>query len=341
PTETTIYSSVHGVLSGESGTVPIGKPIANTQMYILDSRMEPVPVGVAGELYIGGDGLARGYLNRPELTAEKFVVNPFARDTKSKLYRTGDLARYLPEGNISFLGRADFQVKIRGYRIELGEIESLLARHPAVRSCVVAAREDKPGDRRLVAYLVLAPGEKISNDELRAFLKASLPEYMVPGSFITLDELPLTPNGKVNRRALPAPDALPLDAVNLVQTGNGNCPFFAVASPGVDTLGYALLARHLGVEQPFYKLQANVPLVGDRPFTKEELQGLAKEYIAAMRAVQPQGPYCFGGMCEGVQIAEQIVLDLEAQGLEVGLFVILDTWVLQNSQVPWLWHIHY
>lgn len=428
PTETTIYSSVHGVLSGESGTVPIGKPIANTQMYILDSRMEPVPVGVAGELYIGGDGLARGYLNRPELTAEKFVVNPFARDTKSKLYRTGDLARYLPEGNISFLGRADFQVKIRGYRIELGEIESLLARHPAVRSCVVAAREDKPGDRRLVAYLVLAPGEKISNDELRAFLKSSLPEYMVPGSFITLDELPLTPNGKVNRRALPAPDALPLDAVNLVpardsleqllvdiwqrvlgipkigirdnffdlgghsllaarllsevekvtshpiplsalfrgatieslaqliregpasgpdpiltqiQAGNGNLPFFAVASPGVDTLGYALLARHMGVEQPFYKLQANAPLVGDRPFTKEELQGLAKEYIAAMRAVQPQGPYCFGGMCEGVQIAEQIVLDLEAQGLEVGLFVILDTWVLQNSQVPWLWHIHY
>ncbi len=189
-----------------STTVPIGKPIANTEIYILDSHLNPVPIGVAGELHVGGAGLARGYLNRPELTAEKFIPNPFGAEPQSRLYKTGDLGRYLPDGNIEFLGRIDNQVKIRGYRIELGEIETVLGQHPIVREAVVLAREDSPGDKRLVAYLVGASGSIPSVSELRGFLQQKLPEYMVPSAFLFLDSLPLTPNGKVDRKALPAPD---------------------------------------------------------------------------------------------------------------------------------------
>jgi len=185
---------------------PIGKPIANTQIYILDAHLQPVPVGVTGELHISGDGLARGYLNRPELTAEKFIPNPFSGDPKSRLYRTGDLARYLPDGNIEFLGRIDEQVKIRGYRIELGEIETALSQHPVVRRSVVMVREDSPGNKRLVAYVVLSQDQVSTASELRSFLREKLPEYMVPSGFVFLESLPLTPNGKVDRRALPVID---------------------------------------------------------------------------------------------------------------------------------------
>jgi amino acid adenylation domain-containing protein len=186
--------------------VPIGKPIANTQIHILDSHLNPVPIGVAGELHIGGDGLARGYLNRPELTAEKFIRNPFSTDPETRLYKTGDFARYLPDGNIEFLGRIDNQVKIRGYRIELGEIEAVLGQHPAVREAVVLSREDTPGDKRLVAYVVGTPGAIPSSSELRTFLQQKLPEYMVSPTFLFLESLPLTSNGKLDRKALPAPD---------------------------------------------------------------------------------------------------------------------------------------
>jgi amino acid adenylation domain-containing protein len=187
-------------------TVPIGRPVANTQMYILDRNMQPVPVGIPGELYIGGVQVARGYYNRPELTAETFIPDPVRGDPKARLYKTGDSCRYLPDGNIEYLGRLDFQVKIRGNRIELGEIEALLGQHPAVREVVVTAREDTPGDLRLVAYIVFHQNQAVSSGELREYVKQKLPDFMVPSFFVTLDKLPLTPNQKIDRKALPAPE---------------------------------------------------------------------------------------------------------------------------------------
>jgi acyl carrier protein len=192
---------------GQTGTsVPIGRPIANTDVYLLDREVNPVPIGVAGELYIGGDGLARNYLNRPGLTAENFVPNPFSDEPGKRLYKTGDLVRYLPDGNIEFLGRQDYQVKIRGFRIELGEIEAVLGQHPGVLETTVLAREDVPDDKRLVAYVVASHEPTPSFSELRSFLKEKLPDYMIPSAFVFLDAFPITPNGKVDRHALPVPD---------------------------------------------------------------------------------------------------------------------------------------
>ncbi|NMG06761.1 non-ribosomal peptide synthetase [Brasilonema sp. UFV-L1] len=190
--------------------VLIGHAIANTQIYILDANRQPVGVGVAGELHIGGDGLARGYLNRPELTAEKFIPNPFSDFSATRLYKTGDLARYLPNGEIEYIGRIDHQVKVRGFRIELGEIEARLTQHPTVGEAVVVVREDVPGDKRLVAYVVSQQELTPTFNELRNFLKENLPDYMVPAAFVPMKALPLTPNGKVDRKALPAPDSLHL-----------------------------------------------------------------------------------------------------------------------------------
>jgi len=185
--------------------VPIGRPVANTQTYILNGYMQPVPIGVCGELHIGGVQVARGYLNRPELTAEKFIPDPFSTQVGAMLYKTGDLCRYLPDGNIEYLGRNDFQIKIRGLRIEIGEIEEVLTQHPEVREAVVVAREDVPGDKRLVAYLTGKQKTEINLDKLREFLKVKLPVYMVPAAFVQLETFPLTGSGKVNWRALPAP----------------------------------------------------------------------------------------------------------------------------------------
>lgn len=210
-TETSITSTIYKFShSSESQQVcselPIGRPIANTQIYLLDQYRQPVPVGVPGELYIGGVSLARGYLNRADLTAQRFIPNPFNQSSGERLYKTGDLACYLPTGDIKFLGRIDNQVKLRGFRIELGEVESLLAQHPAVQQTIVIMREDVPGNKYLAAYLVADPDSVPSNSELHNFLSEKLPEYMIPSVFVLLNTLPLTNNGKVNRQALPVPD---------------------------------------------------------------------------------------------------------------------------------------
>ena len=213
PTEATVCATIgkatpkaNAKCTLEDEKISIGRAIANTQVYILDKNLQPVPIGVPGELHIGGVGLARGYLNRPELTQEKFISNPFQEVGGSKLYKTGDLARYLANGNIEYLGRIDNQVKIRGFRIELGEVEAALSQHGDVQTCCVIAREEIPGNKRLVAYVVPHPQATPTTSELRQFLSHKLPGYMVPAAFVMLESLPLTPNGKVDRRALPDPD---------------------------------------------------------------------------------------------------------------------------------------
>ena len=243
PTETTIWSAATRVSAGEP--VVIGKPIANTQFYVVNDKLQPVPIGVAGELLIGGDGLAIGYLNRPELTAEKFIPNPFG---PGRVYRTGDLVRYSPDGNIEFLGRMDFQVKIRGFRIELGEIEAVLREVPEVRDAVVVAREDAPGDQRLVAYLLSRDGA-LPVSELRNRVSTKLPSYMVPAAFVTLEQFPLTPNGKVNRKALPAPDQSAVKS---------SASYVAPRTPVEERLtgiwGDVLGVTKVGVEDNFFEL---------------------------------------------------------------------------------------
>jgi amino acid adenylation domain-containing protein len=203
PTETTIWSAASRV-EPDSGAVPIGRPIANTQFFVLDPAGEPTPIGVPGELHIGGDGVARGYFHRRELTADRFVPDAFRKEPGARLYKTGDLVRYCPDGTIEFLGRLDNQVKVRGFRIELGEIEALLIQYPGVREAVVVTQEDASGDKRLVAYVAASP--QPASGDLRGFLGQQLPDYMVPAIFVGIEALPRTPNGKVDRRSLPAPD---------------------------------------------------------------------------------------------------------------------------------------
>ncbi|MGZ3461512.1 MAG: non-ribosomal peptide synthetase, partial [Archangium sp.] len=208
PTEVTVCASISGPVSAER--ITIGRAFPNVELYVLDGQLQPVPVGVPGELYIGGAGLARGYLGRPELTAERFVPHPFTSEPGARLYRTGDRIRYLADGQVEFLGRADEQVKLRGVRIELGELESVLASHPSVEQTAVRVREDVPGDKRLVAYVVPRPGAELDLDTLRGFLKDKLPDYMLPSAFVPLKAMPVTSSGKVDRKALPAPDGLTL-----------------------------------------------------------------------------------------------------------------------------------
>ncbi|MFN6560836.1 MAG: amino acid adenylation domain-containing protein [Nostoc sp. ChiSLP01] len=243
PTEATIWSTIYQVganktvARNEDAASSIGRPISNTQIYILDSYLQPVPVGVAGELYIGGDGLAKGYLNRPELTQEKFIPNHLCNSKSERLYKTGDRARYSSDGNIEYLGRIDQQVKVRGFRIELGEIEAVLNTHPQIQQAVVIAKADIPGNKRLVAYVV--PCQELTTNQLREFLIQKLPEYMVPNTFVTLDTLPLTPNGKIDRFALPAPETVRDD---LSKT------FVAPQTP-VEKILTEVWAQVLGIEQ--------------------------------------------------------------------------------------------
>jgi acyl-CoA synthetase (AMP-forming)/AMP-acid ligase II/acyl carrier protein len=249
PTETTIWSSVHKVDSIED-TIPIGKPISNTDIFILDSHNQLTPIGVPGELCIGGEGVVRGYLDRPELTSERFIqVNLNGKERSQRLYKTGDLVRYRKDGVLEFLGRLDHQVKIRGYRIELGEIETALEKYGQIREAVVIAREDTLGDKKLVAYIIAIAGAVPSIFELRNYLKDILPEYMVPAMFVVMKELPLTPNGKVDRKALPAPDSERLDL---------NAEFMEPRTQTEKTLGEiwssVLGIEKIGVRDNFFEL---------------------------------------------------------------------------------------
>ncbi|WP_424102425.1 amino acid adenylation domain-containing protein [Moorena producens] len=410
PSESHVVSaySLEGSATTWPTLPPIGRPIANTQLYILDKNMQPLPIGVPGELHIGGVGLARGYLNRRELTQEKFVPNPFSEKGEARLYKTGDLARYRPDGTIEFLGRLDEQVKVRGFRIELGEIETVLSQHPQVTQAVVAVKGEKASEKRLVGYIVLREQELIPSQELGQFLKEQLPEYMVPSTFVVLDKLPLTPSGKVNRKALPVPElewkegefvpprnqverqlveiwsaifnlssvgvrdnffdlgghsllAVPLisrireqfgkelslgsifqnptieqlattlhesrdfsfwSTLLPIQTQGSKIPFFCV-SGGIGSAFYLqMLARHLGSDQPFYGLQA-VGLDGQsEPHTR--IEDMAADYIEAIKSVQTEGPYLLGGHSSGGHVAFEMAQQLQKQGDQVALLVIID-----------------
>jgi thioesterase domain-containing protein/acyl carrier protein len=290
PTETTIWSSAYRI-QPDDDVMSVGRPIANTQIYLLDPLLQPVPIGVPGELYIGGTGLARGYLNRPELTAEKFVPHPFDDAPGARLYNTGDLARYRPDGTIEVLGRLDHQVKVRGYRIELGEIQAVLSQHPAVREGMVAVL-DHNGDKRLAAYIVPQEGTALALDELRRHLGARLPDYMVPATFVLLQALPLTPNGKIDRKALPVPDAtntLREGVLTAASTPTEQrlvemvCPLLGITEVGVNDnfflmggnslMGAQLVARigeEFGIELPLRLLFA-APTICQLATSVEEL----------------------------------------------------------------------
>jgi amino acid adenylation domain-containing protein len=408
PTETTVCVTFSECLDTEK-TPTIGRAIGSTEVYVLDWQLRTVPVGVIGEIYIGGVGVARGYLNRPGLTAEKFIPHPFSEQAGARLYRTGDKARLLSGGEIDYQGRVDEQLKVRGFRIEPGEIENALRQHPSVHEALVAAREDVPGDKRLVAYVVKRQESSATVNELRESLKERLPEYMIPSAFVFLEEIPLTPQGKYDRRALPVPhqarseegrlvaprDVLELQlteqweellrvpcgvtddffelgghsllAVRLmsrieqlygkkiplaalfkaptieslsiilrqetdassrsplvpIQPHGSERPFFCVHPVSGNVLCYRALARRLGAQQPFYALQARGLDDDEEPRT--QVEAMAGDYLEAVRAVQPHGPYLLGGWSIGGLIAFEMARQLQAQGEEVRLLALFDT----------------
>ncbi len=259
PTETTVWSSVYQVKpkmeSEQNSSELIGRPIANTQLYILDQYLQPTPVGIPGELHIGGDGLARGYLNRPELTSEKFIPNPFDKNSDTRLYKTGDLVRYRPDGQIEYLSRIDHQVKIRGFRIEIGEIESQLRKHAAVREAVVIAQEYPPGSQNLIAYVVLKQTQpEVSSEQLLNHMREMLPDYMVPALLIMLDAMPLTPNGKVDRRSLPLPveNSAHFNQMELVIS-----PEFSTEQKLTAIWSYLLRREHIDNDEKFFEIGGN------------------------------------------------------------------------------------
>ena len=437
PTENTTFTCCYSIRSGEqfTGSVPIGFPVSNTQVYILDNHMQQVPVGVIGELYTGGAGLAAAYLNDPALTAEKFVPHPLSNEPGARLYRTGDRARYRGDGSIEFFGRIDDQVKLRGFRIELGEIECAIKEHPGVQDAVVMTGQSASGERYLVGYVVANPGRPefqngAMTSELKALLKKKLPDYMVPAYFVALEKLPLMPNGKIDRRALPAPDGtrpeleeahiaprddlerrlaqvfekllgvqsvgirdnffdlgghsllavrlvseiekevgqrLPLvsffqganieylasllrqDVSSLewptfveIQKGGSGVPLFCVSMPKVNALGYRTLARYLGQDQTVFGLQTQYPedLDGDE-YSQDAVDRIASEYLEALRAVRPKGPYQFVGICRGAHIAYEMARRLEQEGEKVALLGILDTWVVENTYSIFFYLEHY
>jgi amino acid adenylation domain-containing protein len=410
PTETTVWSTVEPIRNVKD-FISIGHPINNTYIYVLDAANNPTPIGVPGELVIGGDGLARGYFDRPDLTAEKFLPDPFATEPNARMYRTGDVARYLSDGRLQFYGRVDHQVKVRGFRIELGEIETVLGRHSAIKQNVVIVREDQPGNKQLVAYLVSNTGETIKSSELRDYLKPHLPNYMIPSVFVTIDEMPLTPNGKINRRALPQPETdeitaateyvaprnpteervaqiwaealkmprvgvndnffelgghslmairiftriekefgqnlplamlfraptlgqfaallsadTPLPDMNLhpavvaIQPNGTQTPIFCVGG-GIINLNN--LARRLGANQPFYALQWSG--LDANNILNIKMEEVAATFIAAMKTIQPQGPYYLAGSFTAGMIAVEMARQLTARGEKIAMLAGFDT----------------
>jgi acyl-coenzyme A synthetase/AMP-(fatty) acid ligase len=251
PTETTVWSSVFRVNSATGTSIPIGGPIQNTRFYVLDSLKEPVPFGVVGELYIGGDGLARGYFQRPELTAERFSIAPFGKG--ERLYHTGDLVRRRRDGTIEFLGRGDFQVKLRGFRIELGEIEHALRQQPEIAECVVLLRQDGE-QKELASYVVFHPGQAISAAQLRHRLRERIPDYMIPGSTMVLDALPRLPNGKLNRSKLPGPDQTKELAERFTEESPHHLSSNATESAIAKVFQELLHTNSIGIDQRFFDL---------------------------------------------------------------------------------------
>jgi amino acid adenylation domain-containing protein len=416
PTETTVVAT-SGPVPGGASVILIGKPIGNTQIYILDGEMAPVPVGVAGEIYVGGRGVARGYLKRAEVTAERFVANPFGGEAGMRMYRTGDLGRWRGDGNIEYRGRNDFQVKIRGYRIELGEIEARLVEHPAVREAVVVVREEIGGAKRLVGYVVPSGPTELTSHALRNHLKERLPEYMVPSAFVQLEHLPFTPNGKLDRNKLPLPEDSAMQsgirfvaprtalekqlaeiweellgkspvgvtanffdlgghsilAVRLIarierdfgkripvallfqsatveslaqvlaatdsavwsplvpiKPNGSDPPLFFVHPVSGQVLSYMDLSRHLGQRLPFYGLQSRHGIPGMPHHTR--LEEMAAEYTAAIRALQPVGPYRLGGWSLGGVVAFEVARQMREQGQEVSFLALVDSFAPSISQ---------
>ncbi len=416
PTEATIDATSWACLPvAVDGQIPIGHPIDNMQCYVLDAQQQLVPLGAVGELYLGGVGLARGYLGRSEVTADRFVPDPFGTVAGGRLYRTGDRVRWRADGTLDYLGRLDHQVKLRGFRIELGEIEAQLRQHPAVHETVVLVRKVAPDDQRLLAYVVAtepAPSADLAT-ELRTFLAERVPSYMLPSAFVLLDALPLTPNGKVDRKALPLPsmtdiaahaafvparDNLELELTALweetlkvrpigvrdnffalgghslaamrlfalieqrlgykpplatlfqeatiehlalilrqeadrprqwsplvpIQPAGTLQPIFWVHPVGGNVFRYLHLARQLGTNQPFYAFQARGVEGSETPNTR--IEAMAAEYIAALRSIQPSGPYRLGGWSMGGVVAFEMAQQLRGQGEEIDLLMLVDSW---------------
>ncbi|NET12212.1 MAG: amino acid adenylation domain-containing protein [Okeania sp. SIO1H6] len=337
PTEATIWSGIYNVGNDlnliESGkvTTPIGRPIANTQLYILDKNNQLLPIGVAGELHIGGAGLARGYLNRPELTAEKFIIwkesggrdvacNVRTESGGKRLYKTGDLGRYLPDGNIEYLGRIDNQVKLRGFRIELGEIESVLSSYPQVQQTVVIIREDNPGNKRLVAYIV-SSNPSLSSAELQPYLVSKLPEYMVPSAFVFLETLPLTPNGKINRKVLPAPD------IELTRTSEYVLP----QTPIQKTLA-SIWQELLKIEK--VSIHDNFFTVGGDSILSLQVVNRAQQ---AQIKITPKQIFQYPTIAQLAQVAESVTATLAQQGIVSGIVPLtpIQQWFFeQNKSQP-------
>ena len=320
PTESTTFACCYSIprhLEEAAFSIPIGRPISNTQVYILDRQLELVPIGVVGELHIGGDGLGRGYLNRPDLTCEKFIANPFTDRLGDRLYKTGDLARYLPDGNIEFIGRLDDQIKIRGYRIEPGEIEAALTQHPAAKAAAVIARQVQPTEKSLVSYVVPKEGQALTSQGLQTFLRQKLPQYMMPAQFMFVASLPLTPNGKVDRQALPAPEAVelasrpkfvvPRDGVEsklleIWQTVLGNQPI-SMADNFFELGGHSLLASKLFVRiEKTFGQKLSIAALFQAPTIEQLAAALRNESQLArspqVTPIQPEGSrppfFCIG-----------------------------------------------
>lgn len=424
PTENTTFTCCQTLkAAGIDRSVPIGSPISNTQAYVLNEAMELAPLGVPGELFVGGDGLARGYLRDPVTTADKFVPHPFSSEPGERLYRTGDRVRYRVDGGLEFLGRLDHQVKVRGYRVELGDVEFALLQHVDVKECVAITDASNAGERRLIAFAVPAAGRTLRREQLRRFLQDRLPEYLVPSIIGILDSLPLTANGKVDRQALPKIDVesedvfiaprtpaeeeiagiwtrvLGLEKVGIrdnffdlgghsmlavrliseienaygkkvplsflyrgatvealakeiagdksddhltllqIKPGYSRPPFFCVSGPEVNALGYVTLAQHLGEDQPVYSVQGQYSREIEGEYTPEEIESLAAEYLKAVRQLQPNGPYMFGGMCTGALIAFDMARQLETEGQQTALLAVFDTWDILTLNR--LWYVNY